>query len=225
MNEMTTHLNELAAGLFIIAALGIVATRQIRSCLRFFISQSVFLAASALLLGVSSGSPHLLAVAAVNILSKALLIPWILGRLLKDEVYTRREITQVVTVPMSLIIALALVIASYFATLPWLGAIDAAGPARVNLPIGLGGLFLGAYALSNRREAVPQLLGLLAMENGAFFAGVAIAPDLPFIAELAVAFDALVVVLVVGVLTRKVHERTGSTIVGAMANLREGERR
>ena len=34
------------------------------------------------------------------------------------------------------------------------------------------------------------------MENGAFFAGVAIAPDLPLIAELAVAID--VVLIAVG---------------------------
>ena len=82
------------------------------------------------------------------------------------------------------------------------------------VPIGLAGLLLGVYALTVRREAVPQILGLLAMENGAFFAGVAIAPELPLIAELAVAFDVLVLAFVVGILTRTVHERIGTTAVG-----------
>jgi hydrogenase-4 membrane subunit HyfE len=62
------------------------------------------------------------------------------------------------------------------------------------------------------------------MENGAFFAGVAIAPDLPVIAELAVAFDVLILAFVVGILTRTVHERTGTTAVGNLAKLREEPR-
>ena len=222
MPPMLAHLNELAAGLFVVVALGIVATRQVRACLKFFVLQSFFLASSALLLGLAASSAHLMAVAAINVGAKVVLLPWLLRRLLKDEVYTRREITQVVSVPTSLIIALGLIVAAYFFTLPWLNAVSATGACRINVPVGLTGLFLGAYTLANRREALPQLLGLLAMENGAFFAGVAIAPDLPLIAELALAFDILVVAFVVGVLTRAVHERTGTTVVGALDELREG---
>ena len=215
------NLNALAGGLFIVAALGIVATRQVGACLKFFIFQSIFLAASALLLGARPFSAHLMAVAAINLAAKVLFLPWLLGRLVKEEVYTRREITQVVGIPTSLVIALVLVIAAYFFSLPWLNAAGAAGAARINLPVGLAGLLLGAFTLANRREAIPQLLGLLAMENGAFFAGVAIAPDLPLIAELALAFDILILTFVVGVLTRAVHEKVGTTAVGRLANLRE----
>jgi len=41
-------------------------------------------------------------------------------------------------------------------------------------------------------------LGLLAIENGVFFAGVAIVPSLPVIAELAAAVDVPVITVVVG---------------------------
>ena len=99
------------------------------------------------------------------------------------------------------------------------------GAVRINVPIGLAGLLLGAYTLAVRREAVPQILGLLAMENGAFFAGVAIAPHLPLIAEIAVAFDVLILAFVVGVLTRTVHKRIGTTAAGNLTNLREEPRR
>jgi hydrogenase-4 membrane subunit HyfE len=144
--------------------------------------------------------------------------------MLHEEVYTRREIIQILSIPISLMIALILAVAAYFISLPWLGAVGADGAARINVPIGLAGVLLGAYGLTVRREAVPQILGILAMENGAFFAGVAIAPDLPVIAELAVAFDILVLAFVVGVLTRTVHERTGTTAVGNLTNLREEPR-
>jgi hydrogenase-4 component E len=92
---------------------------------------------------------------------------------------------------------------------------------KVNLPIGLAALLLGAYMVMVRREAVPQVIGILAMENGAFFAGVAIAPDLPLIAELAAAFDVLIIALVMGLLTRRIHERVGTTAVGRMTSLKE----
>jgi hydrogenase-4 component E len=85
----------------------------------------------------------------------------------------------------------------------------------------MAGLFLGAYTICVRREAIPQLIGILAMENGAFFAGVSIAPGLPLIAELAAAFDVLIIALVMGLLTRKIQEAMGTTAVGEMTSLRE----
>jgi hydrogenase-4 component E len=82
-------------------------------------------------------------------------------------------------------------------------------------------MFLGIFTVVARREAVPQLLGLLALENGVFFAGVAIVPDLPVIAELAAAVDVPVVALVVGLLTRQIRQVVGMTAVGLLASLRE----
>ncbi len=221
MVPVIANLNALAGGLFIIAAFGIVATRQIRACMRFFILQSIFLAASAFLLGVSPVSTHLIAVGLINLFTKVWISPWLLKRLLRKEIYTRREITQAISIPASLIIAVLLTIGAYFFTLPWIHTTNNAGILHINVPIGLAGLFIGAYTLTIRREAIPQLLGLLAMENGAFFAGIAIAPNLPLIAELALAFDVLMLIFMAGVLTRTVHERTGTTAIGKMNNLRE----
>ena len=64
-------------------------------------------------------------------------------------------------------------------------------------------------------------MGLLAMENGVFFAAVAIVPNLPVIAELAAAFDVPIITLVIGLLTRRIHERVGTTSVGLLAALKE----
>jgi len=92
---------------------------------------------------------------------------------------------------------------------------------RVNLPIGLAGVLIGAYSLIARREAIPQLIGILAMENGAFFAGIAIAPELPIIAELAVAMDVILIAVVVGLLTRNIRQTLGTTEAGALSELKE----
>jgi hydrogenase-4 component E len=213
-------LNALAGGLFLLTAFAIVATRQARGCLLLFIAQSLLLAASAFVLGAQHHSLHLAAVGAVNLVSKPIVIPWILRRTLSAEVYARREIDQVLNIPTSLLIALALAVLAYFLTLPILEAV-APQFRSANVPIGVAGLLLGAYTLTVRREAVPMLIGILAMENGAFFAGIALSRELPLIVELAIASDGLVLVFVTGVLVRAIQQRIGSTRVGELVSLRE----
>lgn len=213
-------LDALAGGLFLLTALGIVATRQVLACLQLFVLQSLLLAASALLLGLAIGSADLFAVAAITVATKVLLIPWLLRRTVSGELYGTREIDQVLNIPTSLLIAAGLVVLAYAVAGPLLQA--ATLPLiRVNLPLGLAAMFLGVFTVAVRREALPQLLGLLALENGVFFAGVAIAPDLPAIAELAAAFDVPIVALVIGLLARRIHARIGMTAVGRLAALRE----
>jgi hydrogenase-4 component E len=218
--SVLVSLNTMAGGLFLLTAFGMVATRQVKGCLQLFILQSLLLAASAFLLGIQHHSWHLLGVGAVNLISKPILIPWILRRTLHQEVYTRREIDQALNIPASLLIALGLSGLAYFLTLPLLQAVSLEFRSN-NVPLGFAGLLLGAFILTVRREAVPMLLGVLAMENGAFFTGIAIARDLPLIIELAIASDGLILVYVMGVLTRAIQKRIGSTRVGALATLKE----
>ena len=188
--------------------------------LQLFVVQSLLLALSAVLLGIALGSVHLLAVAAITIATKTLLIPRLLRRTVSSEVYRTREVERVLNIPSSLLVAAALVVAAYVVANPLLRAV-AVPFAEINLPLGLAAMFLGVFTVAVRREAVPQLLGLLAIENGVFFAGVAIVPSLPVIAELAAAVDVPVITLVVGLLTRQIHKRLGTTAVGHLAALRE----
>ncbi len=220
MTPWLDNLNALATGLFLLTAFGMVAMRQVRGCLNLFILQSVLLAASAVLLGLRYSAGDLYGVAIVGIVSKVILLPWLLRKTAPAEIYTRREVDQVLNIPTALLIALALVILSYFLALPLLNAVapEFRGP---NLPIGIAGLLLGAFTITVRREAVPLLLGLLAMENGAFLAGIALARNLPLLVELAIATDGLIVVFIMGVLTRAIQKQVGTTAVGEMASLKE----
>jgi hydrogenase-4 component E len=214
-----TQLNALTGGLFLLTCFAMVATRQVLACLKIFIIQAALLAASACFLGRLYGAWHLLGVALITIAAKTVIIPWLLRKSISEDVYARREVSQVLNIPTSLLVALGLAICAFFLTSPLLHA--TAGPSRINLPIGLAGLFIGAFVITARREAVPEVIGILAMENGAFLAGIAIAPTLSLIAELAAAFDALVVALVFGLLTRRIYKHVGTTMVGNLTILRE----
>jgi hydrogenase-4 component E len=216
---LQTQLNALVVGLFLLAAFAMTVARQVQATLLAFIAQSLLLAASSLILGLHPFSGDLLALAGVTLISKPLLIPWLLRRLVPAEVYTKRELSQPINITTSLLIALALAIAAYFFSTAMLRA-NAPVLSAGNVAIGFAGLLVGLYQVAARNEAIPQLLGILAMENSAFLAGIAIAPDFPLIAELAIAFDVPLLAFIVGVLTRALHER-GSTDVGGLGSLRE----
>jgi hydrogenase-4 component E len=213
-------LDALTGALFLLTAIGVVATRQVLASLQLFILQSVLLALSAVLLGIALESGHLYAVAAITIATKTLMIPWLLRHTVSSEVYRTREIARVLNIPISLLISAVLIVIAYAIANPILGVVEVPF-ARINLPLGIAAIFLGAFTIAVRREAVPQLLGLLAVENGVFFAGIAIVPDLPVIAELAAAVDVPVITLVIGLLTRRIHAQLGTTSVGDLASLRE----
>jgi hydrogenase-4 component E len=218
------NLNALTGGLFLLVTFGLVATRQVQGCVRLFAILSALLGVSAFLLSAIYHTWHLMIVGVVDIGTKAIIVPWLLRRALRDEVYTRREVTQVLNIPTALLVALVLAVTAYLLSEPLLAMGDGTA-LGLNLPIGLAGLLIGGFTASVRREAVPLLLGLLAMENSAFFAGIAVAPEMPLIAEVSIAFDVLILVFIVGVLTRTVHEQIGTTEVGALTTLREEPRR
>ena len=220
MNQLLENLNALACGLFLLTAFSVVAMRQARGCLNLFIAQSLLLAASAALLGLRFDSGHLYGVALVNLISKPIIVPWLLRKTSPAEIYTRREINQALNIPTALTIALALAIGAYFLGIP---LENATGPEfhGPNVPIGIAGLLLGAFTLTVRREALSLLIGLLAMENGAFLAGISIARDLSMLVELAIATDGLIIVFIMGVLVRAVQKQIGTTTVGELASLKE----
>jgi len=213
-------LNTLSAGLVLISAFAMVATRQMQGVVRFFVVQSLLLSTSCFLIGYSRSSEHLWALGGITLAAKVIAIPLILRRLLPGEYYERREISQAVNIPASLLISLLLVVISEFLVGP-VAAVSRDPVIRTNLPIGLAGVLIGAYSLIARREAIPQLIGILAMENGAFFAGIAIAGELPLIAELGVAVGVMLIAIVIGLLTRNIRQKLGTTEAATLSELKE----
>jgi hydrogenase-4 membrane subunit HyfE len=213
-------LNTLSAGLVLISAFAMVATRQVQGVVRYFIIQSLLLSASCFLLAYSRGSSHLWILGGLTVGAKVIVIPLILRRLLPEYFYERREIAQAVNIPASLLVSLLLAIVAEFLVGP-VAAANADPVVRINLPIGLAGVLIGAYSLIARREAIPQLIGILAMENGAFLAGISIASELPLIAELGVAGGVILIVVVVGLLTRNIRQKLGTTEAADLSELKE----
>ncbi|MDA8377491.1 MAG: hypothetical protein M0Z50_10655 [Planctomycetia bacterium] len=210
---------QLTAGFFLLCSFGLIAAAQVVGCLRIYVLQSLMLTLDAVLLAAVYRSGDLLAVAVIYLIAKIIVIPFLLRRTARHAMIARRELQQVINVPMSLLIALALTVLAYYISAPLMDHTSSA--VHVNLPIGFAAVLIAIYTITVRREALPQMLSLLAIENGAFFAGIAIAPNFPLIGELAASFDVLMVVLTLGVLSTQIHRLSGSTEVGTLSELME----
>src|SRR6266566_6222141 len=136
-------LDALTGALFLLTAIGVVGTRQVLASLQLFIVQSLLLSFSAVLLGIAQNSIHLFAVAAITIATKTLLIPWLLRRTVREEVYGTREVERVLNIPSSLLIAAILIVLAYVVANPLLSTV-AVPFVQVNLPLGIAAMFLGA---------------------------------------------------------------------------------
>lgn len=221
MMETALAIDGFIAALFVVFGLGAIVARQMMGTLYLFMLHAVALTASAVLIGFALDSPHLYWVAAITFSTKVVAVPLVLRWSAGSEVYERREVDQVLTIPVSVLVAAALALVAWITANPLVHAITDRPFAMINLPTGLMAVFFGAFTVAVRREAVAQLIGILIMESGAFFASIAIVNDLSVIAEVAAAIDVPIAALVIGLLIRSIHRVTGMTRVGLLAELKE----
>jgi hydrogenase-4 component E len=89
------------------------------------------------------------------------------------------------------------------------------------LPVSLAITLLGFFAMITRKKAITQILGLITMEDGLFFAALSTSYGMPLIVELGVFFDILVSVIIMGVYVYRIKESFDSIDVGFFRELRE----
>ena len=199
------------ATLFLVSTFASVVARQMVSCIHAYATQSLFLTAVALTMAVTTGAPHLFVLAGLAFVVKALFIPWLLKRTSHDSVHEKREISFYVGIPASLVISGILVVVAYASTanLPALAG-SPVGPA---LNVGEAAILIGLWTMISRREAVPQVVGLLGAENGLMLAALATVAGLPLITEMGILLDLVAGVLIMGILVRQmvVSGRTTDT--------------
>lgn len=156
-------LNGFVAALFVVTGLSAIVARQMLATLYLFMLHALLLAASALVLAVALGSTHLGWVALITVATKIIAVPLVLRWSAGEEVYERREVDQVLSIPLSLLMAAGLGLVACIATAPLTAAIADRPFAAINLPTGLMTILFGAFTVAVRREAVAQLMGLLIM--------------------------------------------------------------
>ncbi len=201
----------------LLSALALLGAKLVHEQIRVYAVQSFFAAAFAALVGIHRGSVDLILLGVLTLAIKSILIPIGINRQITFQV-AEHEVPLVIQVPMSLLVGGALAGFAYWSASA-LGATGALLPVPVlGMPIAL--ILVGFFFMVTRQNLISQIVGLLVLENGVFFATVTLAPALPFAIGFLLLFDALAAVLFYGVLARLIVARAAGTSVVDMNALR-----
>lgn len=210
---------ELAAGLFLLSAIGVLWRLQLTAMIRLFGVQGVALAAIVATLGLHQHSVELVLVAVGLGVLRAGVLPYLARRALGDSPGEARETRPVVNVAASLLAAAALTLLAYAVTRPLVAL--SPSPATSILPAAVAVVLIGFFTLVTRRRAVSQVVGFLLLDNGITATAFLAAAGVPLIVELGVSFDLLLVVLVLQVLTTRLRTAFGSTDLDELRELHD----
>ncbi|MFZ0179276.1 MAG: hypothetical protein WAL84_05300 [Candidatus Dormiibacterota bacterium] len=206
------------ATLILIATFGLLIARQVRGAITGYAAQSILLGGLAIAMFAGSHLPHLLALGLLTIGIKGFAIPAVVRFQVRGPAYRRREIAYYVGFPTALLVGaglslVGLVAASRLPFHPYLLSEPVLGLA-------LAVILLGLFTTMARRDAVLQLAGLLAAENGVLLVGLVVSPELGLLIEFALVLDVVIGVAVMGFLIARMHETVASTDTSELSRLR-----
>jgi hydrogenase-4 component E len=195
----------------------LLGTSRLRAIINGTALQGVLLGSLTLLVHHELGvRPVLVAVGATAI--KAVVIPWLLARALR-EAAIRREVEPFIGYILSLVLgAIGTGLAMLFAgTLPL-------APQHVGsllIPTSLATVITGFILLTTRRKALTQVAGYLVLENGIFVMGLALIEAIPFFVEIGVLLDLLVAIFVMGIMMLQINREFSSLDTTRLSSLKE----
>ncbi|MBI5454347.1 MAG: formate hydrogenlyase, partial [Deltaproteobacteria bacterium] len=187
--NLAAQINSVLAALILLSAFGLLVQRRIYGLLHIFAWQGVFLSVSTAVVGFTAGLHHLYISAILTLALKVFALPYILYVLI-HKLKIKKEVEDVVNVPTTMLIGIALVIFSYHLTAPIRELSTLV--TRSTLAVALATVMLGLLMMITRKKAITQIIGFLALENGLFFAATSATYGMPLVVELGVALDILI---------------------------------
>ena len=213
-----------AAELIDLCAAGVVGlgillavTRSIGRSIWLVAAQSALGALAAIGVGVSLGLWHLVVGGLLALGAKAIVYPVVLRVMLRASPVSL-ERHPYVGPRISLVVAIAIVFAAGAATSD-LALATSIGGTRA-LPAAIAAMLTGLFLMMSRRKALSLLIGLLVFENGLSLAAFALTYGMPFVVELGVLFDLLIVIVVGWVYARRMLRVFGSLSTDELRSLR-----
>ncbi len=208
----------LLAAFLLLLAFAMLSQRRILTLIHLFAWQGATLALSTAVVAYSGAQPHLYFSAALTVLVKVILIPWVLHRLI-DRLHVRWDVETLINIPTTMLIGIGLVILAFALATPI--SQMASALTRSTLGIAMASVLLSFLMMIVRRKAVPQVIGFLAMENGLFFAATSATYGMPLVVELGVALDVLVGTFIFGIFFFHIRETFDSLDIRHMEKLKE----
>lgn len=216
--NLAAQINGVLAALILLTAFGLLVQRRVYGLLHIFAWQGVFLSVSTAVVGFTAGLHHLYISAILTLALKVFALPYILYVLI-HKLKIKKEVEDVVNVPTTMLIGIALVIFSYHLTAPIRELSTLV--TRSTLAVALATVMLGLLMMITRKKAITQIIGFLALENGLFFAATSATYGMPLVVELGVALDILIAAFIFGIFFFQIRTTFDSLDLKEMEKLKE----
>jgi hydrogenase-4 component E len=196
----------ISAGILLTAVL-MNSLKRIEPCVKAYTLNSWLLSALTAVVAFMTGEAHLYAASALTFLSKGVLIPLFLRRIVR-QIKVTHDVEPYISNALSLTISGILVVGVYASLKE---GIFVTGLSKNVLQISIAVILIGLFIMITRKKALIQVIGLLFMENGLFLAGFALTFGMPLIIELGVLFDMLMAIIILGLFIVQIKKSFASS--------------
>jgi hydrogenase-4 component E len=161
---------------------------------------------------------HVFLLSGATLFVKCYLIPTMLARAMR-EAEIKREVEPLIgLVPSMVLGAIATGLSVGLATrLPLLQS----QVGVLIVPAALSTVLVGFILLTTRVKAISQVLGYLVLENGIFIFGLLLLEAMPFLVEVGVLLDLLVMIFVVTIILNHINREFASLDTRRLSSLKE----
>jgi hydrogenase-4 component E len=218
MHGYATQIVNFLAAILLLLSFAMLSQRRILSLIHLYTLQGMTLVSANLILGFVTADVHLYISAALTLVLKVGLIPWILYGLVR-RLNVKTDVEPLLNIPATLLVGIVVVIVAFNVASPISQL--ASSVARGTLGIALACVLLSFMMMITRAKAIPQVIGFLSMENGLFFAAAAATNGMPMIVELGIGLDVLVGILILGVFMFQIREQFDSLDIHHLEKLKD----
>ncbi len=209
---------DILAVLMLMSTIVLIGSSRLRVCIWAYALRSFVLALVSGLIAYFSGIHHIYVATGVSVALKVIVIPGFLFYII-NKIKIKEDVKSFINYTLSLLIACGLILIAYYATESILKFENVF--MRHCLPVSLAITLLGFFVMISRKKAITQILGLLAMEDGLFFAALSTSYGMPLVVELGVFFDILVSVIIMGIYVYRIKETFDTIDTDSLRELRE----
>ena len=218
LSHMIAELLKLLAASLLLISFAMLSRRRTQRLITLYAWQGAILFLSTCLVAYGEGLRELYYSAALTLILKVILLPWILHRLI-HRLGAQWDSEPLVNIPATMLVGLVLVIFAFGLAQPI--SMLATTITRHTIGIALAVILLSFLMMITRRKAMTQVIGFLAMENGLFFAATSTTYGMPMVIELGIALDMLVAVFILGIFFFQIREQFDSLDLHHLEKLRE----
>jgi hydrogenase-4 component E len=213
--QVFSIIDYLSVGI-LLTAIAMNALKRLESSVRAYTLNSWLLSSLIAIVAFMVGETHLYIASVTTLLSKGVVIPWFLRKIVRQMKVTH-DAEPYISNTLSLTISGILVAVVYTSLRE---GIFVTGFSKNVLQISIAVILIGLFSMITGRKAITQVIGLLFMENGLFLAGFSLTFGMPVIIELGILFDMLMGVIILGIFAVQIRRLFTSSDLDKLTTLK-----